>query len=129
MYYPSERKDSSTHSLNNSLRSKKDKAKISFPKIQSNRGSSLNSSHQDLDNENTLKLTHEQRDLLNKSRTQQQNQMSAHRQMASYDLKATRSIDREIKKGKIEGPNNADTIMTMDEAVYSAHRLESYKVI
>lgn len=121
MYYPAEHvnKGSKTHSLSGSMHSKREKIKTSFPKISSKRGSSQNSNNEeDFDNSKTFKLTKEQRNLVNNSRAKPNEFGNSRRKMGSYDINATKSMDRELKKQKIEGPSK-DTIMTVNEAAYS----------
>ena len=59
----------------------------------------------------------------------EQSRMSLHpvENNGSYDLNVIKTMDRELKKQKIDG-DNKDTIMTVNDAAYSSHRLEEMKV-
>ena len=129
MYYPVEggQNGSNSHSLKGSIKAKRDKLKSSLPIINHNRSNSQTSNNGEADNSGTFKLSKEKREILNKSRTKQNEFTASRRKMGSYDLNANKTMDRELKKQKIEG-DNKDTIMTVNDAAYSSHRLEEMKV-
>ena len=129
MYYPIKdgHNGSNSQSLKGSIKVKRDKLKSTLPIIGHNRSNSQVRNNSKNDNAETFKLSNKKREILNKSRTKQNEFSASRRKMGSYDLNANKTMDRELKKQKIEG-DNKDTIMTVNDAAHSSHRLEEMMV-